>query len=321
MEYNYVFFQVPHDYYSISMSETLSMSNVKYCNYYPYFGGKLMQLLHRIHFSGKINSIISLPFKNIWNKFYFNNTFSDDKPICFIFSGATAIWSKSGLTNYLKSKYAGAKFVCFYQDIIASYKDFTINQAKSYFDLVISYDKVDAEKYGILYHPTQYTKIIIPQNDLLSESDIYFVGAAKNRLGTIIKAYEYFKKIGLKCDFNITDVALKDRKYVNEINYINRMSYIENLQHIEKAKGILEIMQEGAVGFTLRMWEAITYNKLLITDNKAIEKLQDNSNGFVMLNETGNDWKELLSRQIIYAPQWQDDMSVKGFIQFVQNNL
>ena len=280
-----------------------------------------MKLLHRIHFSGKIRSLIQLPFKNIWNPFYFNNTFIDDKPICFIFSGATAIYAKSGVTNYLKSKYTGSKFVCFYQDIISSYKYLTIDQAKHYFDLLISYDKADAEKYRLLYHPTQYSKIDIPKNSSLPESDIYFVGSAKNRLWKIIETYEYLKAKGLKCDFNITEVAPKDQKYKNEINYIKRMSYLENLQRIDKTKGIIEIMQEGANGFTLRTWEAITYNKFLISDNKAIEALQDNYNCFIKLNDITNDWKKLLSRRVIYDISLKEHMSVSGFIKFVENNL
>ena len=93
MKYNFVFFQVAHDYYKISMNEALSLPNVKYCDSYPYRGGRFMQLLHRIHFSSKINSKITLPLKKIWNPFYFDNTFNDDKPICFIFTGKGRIAS------------------------------------------------------------------------------------------------------------------------------------------------------------------------------------------------------------------------------------
>lgn len=321
MNYNFVFFQVPHDYYKISMNDVFSLSNVKYYDNYPYFGGKFLRFLHKVHFSGKILPIISLPFKKIWNPYYFENTFADDKPICFIFTGATAIWAKSGLISYLKSKYNKSRFVCFYQDIIESYKFITLYEIKHYFDIVMSYNKTDAEKYGLLYHPTQYSSIEIPKNDFIPYSDVYFLGAAKNRFESIIKAFEYFKANGLKCDFYVTDVPRKERKYTNEIKYIKHMSYIENLQHIDKTKAILELMQEKSTGFTLRMWEAITYEKLLITNNKAVEKLKDNSNGFVVLNNPNNNWQDLLNLRVKYDSSWEKQMSVKHFLEFIENNL
>ena len=185
----------------------------------------------------------------------------------------------------------------------------------------MSYNKTDAEKYGLLYHPTQYSSIEIPKNDFIPYSDVYFLGAAKNRFESIIKAFEYFKANGLKCDFYVTDVPRKERKYTNEIKYIKHMSYIENLQHIDKTKAILELMQEKSTGFTLRMWEAITYEKLLITNNKAVEKLKDNSNGFVVLNNPNNNWQDLLNLRVKYDSSWEKQMSVKHFLEFIENNL
>jgi hypothetical protein len=48
------------------------------------------------------------------------------------------------------------------------------------------------------------------------------------------------------------------------------MPYIENLKHIKKSKCLLEIMQGGGHGYTLRACEAIMYDKKMITDNPEI---------------------------------------------------
>lgn len=322
MKYNYVIFQVEHDYYRISMQDAMKLPYVNYCYYYPYFGGKLFQIFHKIHFSGRIQNIISLPFKNIWNPFFFKNTFIEEKPICFIFSGATAIWAKSGLIDYLKMKYKDSKFVCFYQDIIDSYKHISIKEIKHFFDIVITYNPIDAQKYNILYHPTQYSYPTISLDiESKFKNDVYFIGTAKNRFNSIIKQYEYFISKGLSCDFNISGVPKKDQIYSKEINYIKRMPYIENLKHIKNSKSILEIVQEGSTGYTFRMWEAIAYNKLLISDNKAIANINDDSNGFIFLNGSDNNWLEIMSRKVKYDQKWYSLMSLNTFFNFIEKNL
>ena len=49
------------------------------------------------------------------------------------------------------------------------------------------------------------------------------------------------------------------------------MSYYDYLQHVVNSDCIVEIMQENAQGFTLRTWEALLYNKKLLTNNADVE--------------------------------------------------
>ena len=50
------------------------------------------------------------------------------------------------------------------------------------------------------------------------------------------------------------------------------MPYEENLQRIRKTRCMLEIMQQGGHGYTLRYCEAIALGKKLATNNPEIEK-------------------------------------------------
>ena len=56
------------------------------------------------------------------------------------------------------------------------------------------------------------------------------------------------------------------------INYIDKMPYIENLQRIKATKCLLEIMQKGGHGYTLRTCEAIMYDKKMLTNNPEVTK-------------------------------------------------
>ena len=49
--------------------------------------------------------------------------------------------------------------------------------------------------------------------------------------------------------------------------YNTPITYEENLAYIAKSKCILEILQKNAEGYSLRLWEAITYDKHLLTNN------------------------------------------------------
>jgi len=171
---------------------------------------------------------------------------------------------------YLKSKYQNSKYVCFYQDKIFDLDFFS--KVKQSFDIILSFDQKDAEKYQLLYYPLVYSLFDVPEDENIKQSDIYFVGKAKNRFKDIISVYEKLRSAGLKCDFHIVGVAPKDRKYANEIDYCIQMPYIENLKRIKKTKCLLEIMQVGGHGYTLRTCEAIMYDKKIITNNPEIEK-------------------------------------------------
>ncbi|MBQ9137605.1 MAG: hypothetical protein IJX65_03090 [Alistipes sp.] len=279
--YNFVIFQADADYYRSSWNDALSAENVCYIDNYPQHGGAVLNFVHKCHMSSKINSVIRLPFKNLWNPYYFTGEFDNDKPICFLFSGRLAYLAKYGLVEYLKQMYPDSKYVCFYQDVVRTHINISVEEVKRYFDVVISYDQNDAAQYGLLYHPTVYSKVDVAPNDAIAGCDAYFLGAAKDRLKHIYDAYDVLTAQGLKCDFYITGVPKSDRRNDAGLHYIHRMSYAENLQHIVKSKAVVEILQSGAVGRTLRSWEAAVYGKGLIIFNNGVVEYTEARNDMV----------------------------------------
>lgn len=170
---------------------------------------------------------------------------------------------------YLKRNYPDAKFAIYYQDLIATHPHTDINWIKQHFDLVLSYDYNDAERYGILYYPTPYSSIPV-ETGIGTEKDLYFLGATKNRFTEIIEAYESCTQNGLKCDFNLVGVPGKQQVYKDDIHYIKSMPYRENLSRASRSKCLLEILQKNAKGYTPRMWEAILLGKKIMTNNPTV---------------------------------------------------
>lgn len=235
--------------------------------------------LYRTHFSSKINSKIHLPFKRVWFPFYSTVRFLDDKPVCALFTGNwTRIAVELGFNSYLRRKYKGYKSVSFFTDLMKIQKNFYCDEAidfslyKSSLDLILSFDQSDSEKYGMIYHPlvnSKYKGEVIE----LPMSDVYFLGQPKNRLSQIIETFEVLRDNGLKLDFHLANVKPIDQVYKAEIHYMDKfMTYQENIQHTLHARCLLEIMQQGGLGYTQRVMEAICEGKKLLTNNSTIKE-------------------------------------------------
>ncbi len=269
MKYNYVFFCADVDYHRISNLDLEGHSDIR--TLYSYIDTKnpLLIGMYRLHTSPKTNKYFKLPWQSIWNGMAFRGQFPENKPICFVFN-ARSVWLLNGVDKYLRKKYPGCRIVAHFTDLVRYAYPKEVEKLVEKLDLCLSFDHADAEKYGMGYYPLVYSPYDVPDDPEIAESDVYFVGKAKDRLPQILTAYEKLRDAGLKCEFYITGVAPENQKYADEIHYCGQMSYVENLKHVKKSKCLLEIMQGGGHGYTLRVCEAIMYDKKLITDNPEI---------------------------------------------------
>lgn len=235
----------------------------------------ILCLIYRCHLSLKINNRINLPFKQIWNPYLLDKKCkqiaqSEDK-VCFIFDGSAYRFVNCEVVPYLRKKYHGCKLVFILDGCVKifynEYRVFSIEKLKELFDVVITYNYVDAQKYKLIY---QRPKVISYNIDEYlgksDESDAFFVGAAKDRLDEIHNVFSKLNNAGLKCDFYITDVENKNQLYPNLITYNKRISYQEVLAHVASTKCVVNILEKDNYGITLRDYEAMSFSKLLLTN-------------------------------------------------------
>lgn len=261
--FNFVILGSPWDLYKQSYSDINERDDVIYISEEIVYKSPISHF----HFSKRINKYVDLPFKYIWNYKYFNNPFPEDKPLCFIFMGNwVKLNNEINYIRYLKKKYPHSKFVCFLQDL---YKFYNNDKLFEEFDLKLSFDQGDAEKYGFIYHPLVFSEYKGKIEDM-PQSDIYFLGKAKDRLPEIIKTYEILKEENLNTDFHLVGVPFEKQVYSDEIHYIDKMPYLDNLQHLIHTTCVLEIMQGGGLGYTQRGLEILGMNKKLLTNNQMV---------------------------------------------------
>ena len=270
MKYNYVIIGSEADFYMASYADLFKCSYAKYLWRRIDTDNPIITFLYRLHTSPVTNKFIKLPMKSIWNKWIFTGKFDNDNPICFLFFVGRDKEIKNGAISYLRKKYKNCKIVLFYQDIVKKSKLPEIEKIRNQFDLILSFDQLDVKRYVLVYYPLVYSEITVKKGSI-SESDVYFVGKAKDRLDDIRATYDVFTKAGLKCDFHVTGVS-KEEIRDDGIIYNLPITYMENLQRIKATKCMLEIMQKGGHGYTLRYCEAIMYDKKIITNNLEIKK-------------------------------------------------
>ena len=269
LKYNYVFLGADADFMRIAYGDMDTAPWAKYLCRRIDSGNPLLTKLYQLHTSPTTNKLFRLPGQGVWNKMMFRGNFPDGKPLCFVFHPRSR-WLQNGIIEYLRKTYSDCRVVVAFQDLVRFAYPRGIEELKEKMDLCLSFDHADAEKYGMEYYPLVYSPYDVSEDDSIAESDVYFVGKAKDRLPQILAAYEKLRGAGLKCEFYITGVAPEDQKYADQIHYCGQMSYVENLKHVKKTKCLLEIMQQGGHGYTLRACEAIMYDKKMITDNPEI---------------------------------------------------
>jgi hypothetical protein len=274
----------------------------------------ILSFLYQAHFSPKLNSLFPLPFKRCWNKkifdFELNSEFDKTKPFYFIVSARYYESYGDLMVNYLRQTFKDCRIFCYFTDLVSNHR-FTPEQKEHLFDGFFSFEKSDAEKYGIIHLELPYSRIELEKKKTTPESDVFFIGAAKDRLKTILSVYEQLVNNGFKCVFFITDVNDKEKVYADKIIYNKSIDYLEVIEYICCTRCILEVMQDGGKSPTLRPLEAVCYNKKLLTNcNEISEKSYYNPKYMSIFTDSKNiDIKFLIDRNEIVNYNYAEKLS------------
>ncbi len=289
LKYNYVFLGYVDDYYKYYLAEIKDIIylNNKPNDNYHIFKKKLSKLI----LSHKINTFIDMPFKSFFLDGITYNCFKDKKPLCFLLHGSYEYSYTKRITEYIRKKYLSSKIVLYCTDKIELYYEQfgkkKVDKLLKSVDFAMTYNKHDAKKYNMILSPPTFPcfDCFSIKNDPSLQSDFLFVGNDKNRHDLLHKIYFLATKQGYKCDFNILNVPEEKRIKNCDINYVKNLSYEEVLTKVFNTKCIINIVQRDGAGLALRDYEAIYYQKYLITDNEYIfESPIYNDNQIIRIN-------------------------------------
>ncbi|ELD5872748.1 lipopolysaccharide biosynthesis protein [Escherichia coli] len=123
-----------------------------------------------------------------------------------------------------------------------------------------------------------------------SQPICFFLGRDKGRLQIINELADRLTALGCKLDFNV----VKDKTSSPTSKYLieKQLPYEENINRTLNANIIIDITKENQSGWTLRILEALFFNKKLITNNINIlgSEIYSESRFFIMGHD---DWNKL----------------------------
>lgn len=197
----------------------------------------------------------------------------DGKRYCFIFVEQSGKCSE-GFREYLKTRYRECRIVFILNDLAKKRREaMNIGEIKKFSDLIMTYDKGDSEKYGITLYDGPYSKLPVELLDSeVIESDINFVGMAKDRLDSLLKLYDRLTACGIRCDFNIPNLPKEFTIDRPALARGKMEDYIDHLRKVQKTKCVLDITQRGTDGFDVRVWEVVVYGKKIISNNRRLKE-------------------------------------------------
>lgn len=289
---------------------------------------KLLRNIRKIHFANISNNKFWLPFKSVWN---FSCTLKVDdlnpqNQNYIIFQ--TGIKFSPHFIKRLKSK-GNARIILYMPDNI---RTMGIAQSKSEFDRyckyylvdqVYSFDKRDCEEFGCYFFDF-YSKMSVKSNDnnedyIKAPFKIFYVGSCRNieRLKTLHLLYNQLKDKA-KCSFYINGVSPENATQ-RGINYNQPLSYVDVVRLVQQSDVIVEIMNGTQQGNTLRLKEAVCYNKLLLSNNDAIRDSSYYDSRYMQVF-TNVDEIDLTKFQRKVDYHYKGDFSTKELLKMIVKN-
>lgn len=278
----------------------------------------LLRFLYKVHFS-KINRLFNLPFKQIWYKYIVPLSIRHYKEkICFILQPSIIIDYGYSLINFLHANYS-CKVVIVLGDRMGIYPhSFNVERLKKMADLVCTYNSRDAEKYQLRLHPSMVYNIKVDDRILFANRgiDVLFVGQEKGRGKEISEIFRKCQNLGLKCDFTL--VGYNHPQKIDGINYARWLPYEDIINKIKNSKCILNILQPGAEGITLRDTEAYNFGCFLLT-NSHVQDLDCifNDGQVISLESLNQRTASLIQEKGFEFPRKQNSYSMDRFYDWI----
>lgn len=254
-----------------------------------------LRVIRKAHMFSRIPGIC------IWFTGWQNKIDDVDCIICMasIYSGRVLKW--------IRRKNKSIKLINYYWDKM-SVSGYKVEETEDYDNW--TFDLKDSREYGINYNPQFFVQsIVLPRNEI--KYDISFVGSDrrgrwKERTEIVENCYKEFLETGCKLFFYYVSPCSGNTGYTHKNNLPQR----EYFRIFSESKAVLEIVQPGEEWITLRVMQALTNGKKLITNNRWIknEPYYSGSNIFIY----GEDDIERLN-EFIKEPFEDIDQSILAY--------
>lgn len=288
------------------------------------YNSKLITTIEKMALSYKLNMHIQVPFQSV---FYNLDNYPYEPTNLYRIIMPTTSISKFSM-KYLeafKKKHPNVELYALLTD--------SMNAASPHLNLVrdklfstvwkavLTYDAYDAKQYGFKYYGYLCYSLFDDVEPSKTTSDVYYVGFDKGDRARTVEEVYYYLSHNCNCKF---DVVTKDQEKLTnagELKYqVSKIPYREVVARTKAANCVLEILQNNQLTQSLRWFEAVAYNKKLLTNNKNIVNMPyynpETMRYFESIDDIDVQWiKE--KRMIDYG--YHGEFSPVNLIRFIDN--
>lgn len=324
MKYNYVIFATDFELYKYTFQDVKEMDNVQFYKDVKELFNPIEKIVYRILFNEKLNRWINMPFKKKWNKIILKKVCKthDTRETCFIWFWHFQNIIENGFIEYSRKIMPGVKHIFYFTDCKNLQKT-DLQLLKDRMDIVGIYDKNVALQNGFVFLPNVYSSSLLTLDAKEEEYDICFIGADKGRKAKIEKIAKKCMENNLNIAFYLVDPSYPDEKR-NGIYYRRTpLSYLEILEIEKKSKCLLELKIPPYNACTLRVQEAIVFNKKLITDNKNVYEMPccEESKAILVFEDIDDLDVGFVKSDNELGFVYQDEFSPKTFLERIEQLL
>ena len=186
---------------------------------------------------------------------------------------------------------------------------------------VLTYDRNDADKYGfewIGYRIYSDWEFIKPDDRI---SDCYYVGFNKGDRESIVQSvYNRMKASGINTRFDIVSDTQNPNQ---EPQYLKAgIPYSDVVSRVKSTNCIIEILQKNQHSQSLRWFEAIAYNKKLLTNNVNVRDLPYYDERYMKYFKEADDIDlEWVSKVEIINYGYHNEFSPLELIDYIKNSI
>lgn len=195
----------------------------------------------------------------------------------FVVSGQTL--SQKTLVGW-RQQFPSAKFILYMWDSFSNRQQAVANL--EYFDSVFSFDKNDAQEFGLHFRPLFFSKGFETAEQVAGEFDISFIGTAHSdrysivqkidrQLGASVKRYWYLflQANWVYWFYRLTNASFREARYTDF--QFDTISKVEVQRVFNRSKVILDIEHPYQTGLTMRTLETLGARKKLVTTNSSVK--------------------------------------------------
>lgn len=155
------------------------------------------------------------------------------------------------------------------------------------FDYVCSFDPDDCKKYNLIPFIDPFPARKVRKKSCM-ESDLFFIGEEKGRGPILRKIAETAADFKIKTKFIVPDIGGSDITFPGLIKS-DYIPYAKMLRIMASSTCLLELVAKGQSGCSFRYYEAVIYNKKLISNCQNIKKMPYYDPRFMKIIQSSDD--------------------------------